>query len=192
MIKPDRLIIVAGVSCSGKSTVIRALKSGTLPKSAAAFPGFETKDWKVMRVRDLRESRQTQTIDRLIVHYDLTAQDRGNGVFPYLDELVEKADFAMVMTVVAPPRILYQRNKKRLMHNLRRIPSRRYWDTIKYRFRVLKRTRNPHQISDIYERWLHRTESIGVKQHWFIDASNPSPAEPKTIDYEAIRHLLGD
>lgn len=66
----NRLVVVAGPTCSGKSTFIKELLEGNHPIIADQMQIGQASAWECVSANRLRASNRIRNIDRLILHYD--------------------------------------------------------------------------------------------------------------------------
>jgi SAM-dependent methyltransferase len=101
----DRLIVVAGPTSSGKSTLIENLTAGKLPATARALGIADLADWADAGLTTLSEFDGSGKRN-LILHYDITRRQFGNPIARSqydLHDLISVSDRVDFLTIQAPP-----------------------------------------------------------------------------------------
>ncbi len=116
-IRVPHTIIVAGASCSGKSTLLRRMVRGELPAVAAQL-GIESAAHPV--TIDVTEwpSPDRPIARQLLVHYDICAQSLRRDGFNHIDDLAARSDRLAVLTLCVSPAELRRRNRARCRDTL--------------------------------------------------------------------------
>lgn len=182
------LTIVGGSSTSGKSTLIRRFKKNRLSLSEL-FQNTQIPS----QFFDIHHTNlhliESEEINHLIVHYDLTSRDVLERNFLQINSLIERSNQIQIITLASPAETLKKRTRKRLlkelgMHGLKlwRIDYQRLrwlikkWSSYRYPLTVLQRYANWHQF----------TSSQKIGQHILITENNfPN----QTYNYEAISNI---
>jgi hypothetical protein len=128
----DHLLLVAGPSCSGKSTLIQQLCAGELPRIAAQLRLGDPAVWSCVLPRDL-EALERETLQRMILHYDFLRPWTDGGTPAYEeDEVLRLAGAAAEVTLVTlwvPPDVLSRRMAERRSAFVSALLRGRPWDS---------------------------------------------------------------
>lgn len=178
--KVGHLIVIAGPSCSGKSTLIAALQRGELPELQKALEIEDPLDWAYVHALGLPQLSGMYA-EKLVLHYDFKAQQSPNG-YRFLAGLLRNSDNAVFLTLQVKSEVLMKRNWSRLILVMG-IFIRRPRDPLRLarRLRNLARRhllyRNPHAVTDLYGRWFGFCSACGDHMHWVLDASGEKVGE---------------
>ena len=152
-------MLVAGLPCVGKSTLIRRLQGGELPALAGRLGLGDGSGWTFRHADQLIDVEGR--FEKLLVHYDLLrilrrkkdryADDR------VLNALLEASEIVLV-TLWEPPPVLRQRLGRRLRENalnalvpfLRRVPFRK----ISHQWKVRRQYRSAEWMAERYGEWF--------------------------------------
>ena len=148
----DKLLVVAGPSSAGKSTLIRRLRRGELPQIEELI-GFSLSGVRVASGRNLPRLREAQ-LDRLIFHYDFLRPRWRSACIYERDEALDILDCANEVTFVTiwtPPDVLLRQFEqdepppggKRLVA----------WKIRRHNI-VHERYRNPANVYSFYKDWF--------------------------------------
>jgi hypothetical protein len=170
-----RLIVVAGLSCSGKSTLIAALQRGELPALQRTLEIGDPLDWAYVQACDL-PTLQGMYARQMVLHYDIQAQRSING-YRYIAGLLRNANQAVFVTLYAQPEVLVVRNWSRLKEVvLACVRQPQYRRQFLRRLRnILNRYlvyRNRQAVSNLYSSWFDFCLACGNHEHWVCDAQN--------------------
>jgi hypothetical protein len=125
----ERLLLVAGPSCSGKSTLIQRLYSGELPEIAARLRLGDVSAWSCALPNDL----SADASGKVLLHYDFLRPWTGGRTPDYgADEplrLAATAAEVTLLTLWVPPAELYRRMAERRSAFLRALLRGRPWDS---------------------------------------------------------------
>lgn len=190
-------MIVAGVPCSGKTTLIRNLLAGRFPETSARLGIGNWLRWREVLASDLKTFTEPLP-PRLIVHIDFLrwrCQDGNEGrtVQPYLRpfpprlvQLVESAGSISMLTVVTSLDILIARLHRReffsyceryarlapLARGLAGCPPMAAWvEKLTRRWRPASSKR----IRDLFAIYRGPGEIAGVYQRWLARSTRDIP-----------------
>lgn len=175
-----RLIVVAGPSCSGKSSLIAALQRGELPILQKTIGMDDPLDWSYVHAYELPQLSGMYA-EQLVVHYGFQAQRSLNG-YRFLAGLLRNTDHAIFLTLQVRTGTLVKRNWSSLAGDVSaffRTPknfskfAQRLRNTMNRYFIY----RNPHTVSGLYEHWFKFCAACGGHMHWVIDASGEQAGE---------------
>lgn len=175
-----RLVVIAGPSCSGKSTLIARIQSGESVRLQQILGITDPLDWVYCHAIGLRRLSGMYA-ENLIVHYDSLARQSANG-YPYLAGLLRNSEQVIFLTLHAPSDVLLHRNWLRLIEvgaEFFRRPKgfRRF--LIRSRA-VLNRYflyRKPQVVATHYDRWFKFCEACEVSPHWVIETTGKQADE---------------
>jgi hypothetical protein len=176
MLKIERLIIIGAPSCAGKSYLIEKIQQGACPHLCAKLGITNTFSWRYVVARDLKHLRQ-QTIERLVVHYDLYAQYSHDNGFKHLEELILNSDRIIILTLMVEEKLLIIRTKlrlRKLMSDL--IRSREMTRSVKILKRIIrllkKRKFYKRGLSRfLYERWFDYLSQSHITTHCLLNSN---------------------
>ncbi len=141
------LVIVAGPTSAGMTTLIQAMTGGRVPELGRALGIESFKNWRIADAKALSEIASPE-LDGLILNYDFlleymqgTRSYAGDKVF-HLLETAQKISFVTLWT---PP--------ERLARQLAEDEARKSWPK-KTQRRLLEIYRQPSEILKFYDRWL--------------------------------------
>lgn len=171
----NRLIVIAGLSCSGKSTLIAALQRGELPALQQVLAMGDPLDWAYVQACDL-PALKGMYARQLVLHYDIQAQRAVNG-YRFIAGLLSNTDQAAFLTLHASPEILVARNWYRLKEIAQTcVRQPQYRRQFLPRLRnVLNRYfiyRNRQAVTHLYSRWFSFCMACGNHEHWVRDAQS--------------------
>ena len=196
MLRVNQLIIIGGPSRAGKSFLIENMKQGDCPYLCDQLGIINPSSWNYLEARFLNKKQQTM-IEKLVVHYDFYAQYSKKRGFNHLSELIANSNSVVVLTLFVPPEILIQRNKSKLLEDLK---SPFYLSAYRRKrlFKLWKKQRVYQKGFSVflYERWSDFLTGIrnSVTAHWILDfnKSNNLIAQPHIIDNNKIFNGIQD
>lgn len=186
------LVLVAGASCVGKTTFLRALESGAgappLPAEiapAGIAPLFCT-------AMDLDADRSDGAAGRTVfLHYDLFRPVTFHGGADFADDpalaVLDRADRLSVVTLWEPPEVLRARaiaRRRRLLAKklgrrplLRRLPGNLAdWRAARARRALMQPWfDDPRALWRLYRGWFRFCAEAGVDDHWLVRPSSEAP-----------------
>jgi len=114
-----RLVVVAGPTAAGKSTVIARLERGDLPELAARLDLGDPAGWRVVAGNEKAVAAfQDTRVDRLILHYDFLRSRYKHGTTyerdPGLDVVEAAAEVQLVTVWTEPGRLRRQLERAEL------------------------------------------------------------------------------
>lgn len=136
----DRLLLIAGPSCSGKSTFIADLGAGRLPRIARQLDlGYGTGDgtgelggWQILLARDLPRLADAR-LERAILHYDFLQSWSPRRIPIYAEEeslrILGAAAEITLVTLWAPAGVLEGRIAARRKTFVRSLLSGKPWNS---------------------------------------------------------------
>lgn len=187
----DRLLLIAGFSTAGKSTLHQRLVEGSCPDIAHQIRWGRADDWTFSYAGDLESVTQTR-IGALVVHYDLFVQSlQPDRDFLWMPELISHANQTTVITLCTPLKTLRKRIRLRQRALL--------WDKRPFRarvrnYRLLQRKarfyRHPQVIINLYRKWFELVWTAGPPDNWIFHAVNHNHDQLKRFDPETAARWL--
>ena len=180
----ERLIIVAGPTCAGKTSIIDGLQGGKFTSLPEALNIKSPTRWKNFAAADLERYRGPG-IDRLILHYDIVYRLRSITNFEEDNalDMIETSNEIKIITLWATPEILIPRLKARQVRVIRE--SLISINLFKM-YGALQRWRNisrllynlhykPDYLITVYNKWFDYCGKYEVESHWLINCSENKP-----------------
>ena len=150
-----RLVIVAGPTRSGKSTLLEKIKTNSIPAIARAA-GIEGKaELEYVDANGL-VGHFKENVDTLIFHYDIVRPFRRSAKTYYRDEaldLLDTAENIVILTLYTPPDILRRQYEKTKISSKMK-QGKRAKDKKRY-LKVLQFYADNHQIYEFYNTWIN-------------------------------------
>jgi hypothetical protein len=184
MQSPASVVVMAGASCAGKSTLAERLLTGAMPDVASAIGLERGEHYHVLYGVDWSPS-QTSRWPRTFIQYDITARtpfaDRGI-VRPEALEWLRNQQL-VVLTVWEDPAELERRLELRfeqrgglawtLLKGLaKRGPRRARYSFNRYRQRQ-RLFRQPDDLWALYQAWFASCARLEGVPHWIVQSTRP-------------------
>jgi GTPase SAR1 family protein len=177
----NQLLILAGPSGTGKSTLIKAIKQDKLPshisqklniKNLSILPNFQDDDFQQL-ISQLKSQKQVKSI---IVYYDLYNNYSDKNYHKKLLKIIQHFEEVVVVTVFVPNHILIKRIRLRIIKTfikecLKPLNSKFKSPYIRYQWNKYQGYTKTNVASKIYEEWFEFTASEWVSSHWLLDSS---------------------
>lgn len=178
------VIVMAGASCAGKTTLTERLLAGELPALSEAVALVPNGAYHVVHGRDWKRVEASASVN-VLVQYDVTART------PFADEghvgdttlaLLNGAERLTLLTVWEHPDELRRRLEGRfdarggLAYTLLQGLRRRGLQPALYSFRRFRQRRRlfvqPDALWSLYERWFASCARMQVSSHWVVRSTN--------------------
>lgn len=188
------LVVVAGVSCVGKTTLLRALEEGRDPVWMPAGIGPVEPPALVCNAIDLDADLAERSAGRTVfLHYDLFRPITFHGGAGFADDpplaLLGRARRLTVVTLWEPPEVLRRRavvRRRRLF--LKKLGRRPYvsrlrenladWRAARHRRALMQPVfDDPEALWGLYRDWFRFCAEAGVTRHWMVRPSAEAPAQ---------------
>jgi hypothetical protein len=166
------LIIIAGPSCVGKSTLIDRIQDGKLPLLCDQLGLDNSLSYTFISASKLPKLSQS-IIKRLVVHYDFYRQKTPDG-FNYFSELVKKYDTITILTLWTSSEILLLRERSRVIRAVFLLfisPRFKRIHSLGYRWQRYQFYRDPFKVDSLYDRWFKFLNRHCTAPHWLIDST---------------------
>jgi len=189
----SNLILIAGMSGVGKTTLIEKIKQGEYPVLSDQLGMCDTSSWSDHQAYQA-VNMDLSNVGNLIVHYDIHARfSERTRMFDYCEELFCNFECINVVTLIASQEVLVERQKGRLYRKIalyfkylfKSSDEELYKKvTVSEIFRILKKVRAykkgiSHQRDD---RWLTYISQLSVDNHYVINCSEPYATETYMAD----------
>lgn len=185
----EKLMILAGPPACGKTTVLRALQEGKLPEIARRLGMENPAGWPLAAAREL--DSMPETMERLLLHYDLLRQRKNAGVGETYDadpslEIMRLAGETTMVTIWTPIEALCERVGGRGK------PLRELWERLRgkghsagvRKLTIVRETyRNSADVTACYMRWFDFCKTRRLAAHWVMDTSVWEPRLTKLEDW---------
>lgn len=197
---PRRVIVIAGPSAVGKSTLIARLQRGQCPALAASLGLDQPDAWMYRNARGARIGGASAADSGLVLHYDLNrpvmesqfdafASDPGLAVFL-------TADDSRVCTLLGDADLLRERATlkaaARLRLDLAALCSPTHWIMRRRMRKVLGWYRNATFIAGRYAAWFAFVDTLHhLRRHVVIDAAQSVPTPLPYQPGDARARALG-
>lgn len=194
VIQTDQLLVFAGLSCAGKTTLIEQIQKGNLEPLSEQLGIIEPDMWTIINAVDLSKMDQ-DFMTRLILHYDIYSQYSGNERFNYLTELIDKSKKVLFVTLYASPEALKQRIKARLINSFNYLldkPQKYEAGYFKGLFKIYQNYCDSRVLLKFYDLWFKYCEAQFENiDHWIVDSNNlEMVARPiETVKADMLPHI---
>jgi len=182
----SRLILIAGASTSGKSTMIERLKNGSLPDLCDALGIEDVKSWDLAWARNLSRVQESRC-GLLLLHYDLLRNEvlnglaRGESPFSGDDALsiLTKVERISIVTQWVEASELARRLSEKRRALVRSVFRRSGRPTRPLRkltqlSRKLGVVRHPRRLRDLFGSWVSFCSDLGADAHWISRSTGES------------------
>lgn len=188
----NKLIIIGGPSCVGKTTLIKKIQLEERAQLCKQLGITEPSSWNYTDANDLEKINYP--IEKLILHYDFFTQYTEENTFKYLQKLIINSKNITVLTLYTTPHILIHRNKSRskflkifkaLLHP--KIYKKNRIVSLLHDFRKEQKKRYSYKHGipiALYEKWFYFFSQNSVDSHWIMDSGKISikVAQPYTMN----------
>ncbi len=168
----DRLLLVAGPSCSGKSTLIQRLYAGELPEMAARLRLGDVSAWRCALPNDLNDLA-TVAAGKVLLHYDFLRPWTGGQTPDYGAEeplrLAGTAAEVTLLTLWVPPAELHRRMAERRSAFVRALLRGRPWNSETLRSSARRSGPPPDRRRSLRKTWaiVRELRRLGEKVRSF-------------------------
>lgn len=187
------LIIIAGVSSAGKSSLITRLTQGSVPDLGVRLGMDSPSHFSYCNGKGLLE--QTESLDdKVILHYDFLYLSSSQHDLRFLPDVVRNRANITVLTLCASAEELQYRMLFRFYRALRQFCFRP--DTFKGK-RLLRiyRTKNIYndmdRILSFYRAWSEGLlQEMSIDKHLLLDSSVPDIGRAEVYNLRSVAEIL--
>jgi len=193
----DRVIVIAGPSCVGKSTLIDALRRGEHPRLAAALGLHDPKAWVFQNARRTARAAIETAARNLVLHYDIVRPAMEPSIAGYADDpglapMLEARELC-VCTIWGKGDLLRARaafkSRRRARIDSTALHSPRQWWLRNRRMSTLRSWyRNDVFVLGLYDQWFAFVGSVspGARQ-LIVNALEPESIATPIAHWRASR-----
>lgn len=185
MTLPHRVIVIAGASCVGKSTLIDGLRGGKHPRLAAVLGLTDPEIWAFQNARRTAGAAAPPAARHLVLHYDIVrpVMERSFASFdddPGLAPAVDASDLC-ICTMWGAGELLRARatlkTRRRAKIDATALRAPVQWWMRNRRMKTLRRWyRDDDFIRERYQQWFAFVESMSPgMRHLVVNAHDAHP-----------------
>ena len=169
-----RLILIAGPSCAGKTTLISSIFAGN-PELKQLLCIIDPAEWTSLEARQLH-TVDIREINNLVLHYDIIEQHTASG-YRHIPELFANYEDIIIITLLAFPFCLLLRNTKRLAsYMLKQLvrPAGKIRSGNRKLSRLWQKENtylNNGSVNAVYENWLSYIDNFMMNKHLLFETS---------------------
>lgn len=189
------ILIVAGASGTGKTTLVDTLVRGT---DQTFFNGYDFTGWKPILAKNIQNEIEGEH-PNLIIHYDISTQAQRNH--ENLDRISTRLAGALCITLVADHRVLSDRLKVR---RDRCIDEKIYWSfhrsvpdsgsrqrRLQKRLRRIRKNitmyRGQQQLRGLYANWFRKIHQHPVLNHCIVGSQSEETSHNNKLVYTPLQ-----
>ncbi len=195
MFKTNKLIIIGGPSCAGKSFLIKKIRQGECFLLSKQLDITIPSSWLYVEARQLKHIQQP-IIEKLVVHYDFFAQYSQKSGFNYLHKLISNSDSVTILTLCVSSKILIQRNTLKLiklfysfLYNHKAYREKQ--QKLHRQWEVRKTYKDGFSVFSLYEKWFNFFNECRVTSHWVLDYSRTNIMVAHPYEADKVRIYTG-
>ena len=174
-----QVILVAGPAASGKSVPLQKIKNGQCPRLCEQLNIQDPEAWHYTNARDAGNTCLPENNRKLLVHCDLY----NRGTVNRIHNLLLTADNITAVTLCLPPQILVNRNKNRMLKNLRLLlkkppKHKKHKNKVKKLsslWRRQKRNMNEEKVLEAYNNWFDLVDQHPATTYWLDSSAIDNP-----------------
>jgi SAM-dependent methyltransferase len=170
-----RVLVVAGPTAAGKSTLIGRLCAGALPELAARVALGDPAGWTVIADRAMLRTFAASHVDRLLLHYDFVrplSKETPHDRDPTLDLLGCADEIALLTVWTHPARLRRQMEAS----ELRQVRQGTFTGS-KRHLRIWKMYQDPDRVVGLYRRWFAFCATLPAA-HLVVSLGDPPRCYP--------------
>ena len=192
MIKSNKLLIVTGPSCAGKSTLIDRILRGECQKLCNQLELGNPLNWQLIYGNNIGSNKE-QFIDWLMLHIALSSTSKNNK-FEILQELILGSEQVTVLTLCPPADVVFWRAVERVKNDLQIQKLMKGRDLLRLgsNLKKLWRYRNQGNMLVGYERWFSFLEEVGIERSWLINCISSNVDEAIPFSFESYMLLVNN
>ena len=192
MIKSNKLLIVTGPSCAGKSTLIYRILRGECQKLCNQLELGNPLNWQLIIGANL-DSNKEQFIDRLMFDICINTTSKNNK-FEIFQELILRSEQVTVLTLCPPADVVFWRMVERMKNDLQIQYLMKGRDLLRLanKLKKLWHYRNQGNMLVGYERWFSFLEEVGIERSWLINCISSNVDEAIPFSFESYMLLVNN
>lgn len=201
MIKSNKLLIVTGPACAGKSTLIDRILRGECQKLCNQLELGDPLNWQLIHGQNIGSNKE-QFIDLLILHKALNSTSKNNK-FEICQELILGSEQVTVLTLCPPSDVVFLRMVERIKKNVLQIQKlmkrknllrtgKKIGKKLIKKFKKLWHYRNQGNMLVSYERWFSFLEEVGIERSWLINCISSNVDEAIPFSFESYMLLVNN
>jgi energy-coupling factor transporter ATP-binding protein EcfA2 len=184
----QNLILIAGPTSCGKSTLLRKLEANLLPRVASQLAFDQEMTWQHIKLTHWNLSK-TPLSERVWGEYTLTRpwlkrNASGYGQDPSL-KILEIAQHTRIITIWCEPAVLAQRfdqrQRGRILNSLRSGNFKSAVSTWEVWRRVRKLYKQPADLIEHYETWFKYCQAWALQAHWLLNTTTTASLHPLAV-----------
>lgn len=192
MLRIKQLVIIAGPSAIGKSTLLEEIREGDASHLSEQLNIDLSSSYLYLDAMMLSEVNMS-SVDRLILHYDFIHQYRSEDGFAYLSDLVTKSHNIVTVTLYTSNTILHKRITSRLIKAFLSFLHRPSPSKIRTIFKLWKKKqlyKNTSKLLSHYNIWSEFMKECGVVHHLMLDNCNSRVTGARPYCQDTIKVLM--
>jgi len=193
VIKSNKLLIVTGPSCAGKSTLIYRILRGECQKLCNQLELGNPLNWQLIIGGNLGnlDSNKGQFIDRLMFHKVINTTSKNNK-FEIFQELILRSEQVTVLTLCPPADVVFWRMVERMKNDLQIQYLMKGRLRLVNKLKKLWHYRNQGNMLVGYERWFSFLEEVGIERSWLINCISSNVDEAIPFSFESYMLLVNN
>lgn len=194
MLTINKLIIIAGLSRSGKSTLLTQFDTEKLNKLRKILCIDSISNYQLLHAIEI--DQLNQVTDKLIIHYDIFARYSNQNGFDNLHKLMKNSKQIKIITLCASSNTLIERMDSTLLKSLIELQEYDNNPPFEDKLPLINKLRNSmitqqyykdeKIIPQLYNNWFNFFKQYPACQHWLVDSKNPNSPIPCPAKVEDI------
>ena len=202
MIRSNKLLIVAGLSCAGKSTLINRILRGECQKLCNQLELGDPLNWQLIHGIKNIGSNKEQFIDWLMLHIPINSISKNNK-FEIIQELILGSEQVTVLTLCPPSDVVFLRMVERIKNYLQIQKLMKRRNLLRPGKRLIKKLKKLwhywNQDNMLvgyenmlvgYEKWFSFLEEVGIERLWLINCTSPNVDEAIPFSFKSYLLLV--
>jgi|GEM_PF-2789184 len=192
------VIVLAGASCVGKTTMLERIRDGDHSMLPALPDSFDVGACDIRNAMDLVSRANGPAPGRtLLVHYDLFRPITFHGGLDFASDpvlsILRGASDVAALTLWEEPGILQRRSRVRRRRLWRKLVKRPFIGRVGWNYHVFEGARrrrkimqpwfdDPERLWQIYAAWFEYCRAAGIPHHWIGRSSEEGSFAPLPTD----------
>lgn len=198
MLQTKNLVVIAGPSAVGKSTLLEKIQQNKLPYLSRQVGVEDPDSYLYLSPRTLVLLPQNY-IENVVFHYDMLLHYGSRGCFPYLPGLISGSSNAIVLTLCIPNQLLINhissRFDARFTSFIRRpnvigIKRLRKYRNQKLFYKGKSNFGQASNLAELYGKWSESIEAYGAKNHLIVDPCSSDHVIAKPYKNSEMKNIL--